>query len=110
LKEQLDEKDNVLTTNNETEEQLQTAIDVLAKAEEANKRTLQELLEKQKKLEPNIDSQNMTEEALNRTVEMICGKPRDVSTYQLVTVTISKLKETSPAINGANLLPNILVC
>jgi PDZ domain-containing secreted protein len=60
LKKQLEAKDNVLKTNNETRKQLQTAIDVLAKAEETNNRTIQELREKEKKHQATIDDLTKT--------------------------------------------------
>jgi hypothetical protein len=110
LKKQLEAKDNVLKTNNETQNQLQTTVDVLPKAEEANYRNVQNVSEEQQQLLGNIDVQTSTEEAVNLTVEMMCAQPKKVNTYYLCAVRINKLNEIHPAINRSNLRPNTVVC
>jgi predicted RNase H-like nuclease (RuvC/YqgF family) len=67
--------------------------------EEANNRTIQELLEKQKQLQATIDEQTNTVEALNQTVKMLRGYTHYVSTSKFEGVKISKLTKIIPAIN-----------
>jgi predicted RNase H-like nuclease (RuvC/YqgF family) len=80
LKKQLEVKDDVLKTNSETQKQLLTTIDGQTKTEEANNRTIQQLLEKQKQLQATIHAQTMTVEALNQTVKMLRKHTYNVST------------------------------
>jgi hypothetical protein len=82
LKNQLEAKDNVLKTNNEKLNELQSA----------------------------IDEQTTTVEGLNRAVEILCGDQQYVSTCKIEALTISKLTEIPAAINTANLRTNDLVC
>jgi uncharacterized protein YjcR len=89
LKKQLEEKDNLLNTNNKTQQQLQTAIDVLLKVEKANNRTMQELREKEKNYQPIIDDLTKRIKALEQLARGVDGEQKDVSVCMLERLTTS---------------------
>jgi hypothetical protein len=51
----------------------------------------------------------MTVEALNQTVQLLYGQPKDVSTCKVEAVTTFECTAIHPAINTANFRPSTIV-
>jgi hypothetical protein len=83
LKKQLEEKDNVLKTKNETQQQLQSAIDVLKNTEHEDRWTIQQLRAKEKHLQATNDDLTMTVKALEQMARGVDGEQKDVSICKL---------------------------
>jgi predicted nuclease with TOPRIM domain len=73
----------------EKQKQLLATIDRQTKIEEANNRTLQEMREEQKQLQTTTNDQTKTVEALKQKFEVLCGQPENVSTCKVEAVTTS---------------------